>query len=91
MAVGWLFVACTSVIAFDVFVAQFRIYLVLYEGHRTTIDQHGHICRGIIPFVVLQITGLMLILAFPQLALWLPRWAGFLYWPLVVPFRVDGR
>jgi tripartite ATP-independent transporter DctM subunit len=39
----------------------------------------GHIYRGIIPFVVLQIIGLMLILTFPQIALWLPRWAGFLY------------
>jgi len=38
-----------------------------------------HICRGIIPFVVLQITGLMLILAFPQIASRLPQWAGFLY------------
>ncbi len=39
----------------------------------------AHIYRGIIPFVVLQLIGLTLILAFPQLALWLPRWAGFLY------------
>jgi hypothetical protein len=28
--------------------------------------------------VVLQLVGLMLILAFPQIALWLPRAAGFL-------------
>ena len=41
--------------------------------------KNAHIYRGIIPFVVLHLTGLMLILAFPQLALWLPRWAGFLY------------
>lgn len=39
----------------------------------------AHIYRGIIPFVVLQLIGLTLILAFPQVALWLPRWAGFLY------------
>ncbi len=39
----------------------------------------GHIYRGIIPFVVLQLIGLCLILAFPQVALWLPRTAGFLY------------
>ncbi len=39
----------------------------------------AHIYRGIIPFVVLQLIGLGFILAFPQLALWLPRWAGFLY------------
>jgi len=39
----------------------------------------GHIYRGIIPFVVLQLIGLVLILVFPQLALWLPRVSGFLY------------
>jgi len=38
----------------------------------------GHIYRGIIPFVVLQLIGLGLIIAFPQLALWLPRVSGFL-------------
>jgi len=38
----------------------------------------GHIYRGIIPFVLLQLTGLGLIIAFPELALWLPRVSGFL-------------
>ncbi len=38
----------------------------------------GHIYRGIVPFVVLQLIGLLLILAFPQIALWLPRTVGFL-------------
>lgn len=32
-----------------------------------------HIYRGIIPFVLLQLLGLALIILFPQLALWLPR------------------
>jgi tripartite ATP-independent transporter DctM subunit len=38
----------------------------------------GHIYRGIIPFVMLQVIGLMLVIVFPELALWLPRAAGFL-------------
>jgi tripartite ATP-independent transporter DctM subunit len=38
----------------------------------------AHIYRGIIPFVLLQLTGLGLIIAFPQIVLWLPRAAGFL-------------
>ncbi len=38
----------------------------------------GHIYRGIIPFVLLQVVGLLLVVSFPQLALWLPRLAGFL-------------
>lgn len=32
----------------------------------------GHIYRGIIPFVILQLIGLALVMAFPALALWLP-------------------
>ena len=39
----------------------------------------GHIYRGIMPFVVLQLIALVLILAFPQLVLWLPQVTGFLY------------
>jgi tripartite ATP-independent transporter DctM subunit len=38
----------------------------------------AHIYRGIIPFVILQVIGLTLVIVFPELALWLPRTAGFL-------------
>jgi tripartite ATP-independent transporter DctM subunit len=38
----------------------------------------AHIYRGIVPFVVLQAMGLVILLAAPELALWLPRKAGFL-------------
>jgi tripartite ATP-independent transporter DctM subunit len=38
----------------------------------------AHIYRGIIPFVILQLIGLTLVIVFPELALWLPRTAGFL-------------
>ena len=31
------------------------------------------IYRGIIPFVLLQLTGLILVATFPEIALWLPR------------------
>ena len=33
----------------------------------------GEVYRGIIPFVLLQLIGLALIMAFPDIALWLPR------------------
>jgi len=33
----------------------------------------AHIYRGIIPFVILQLVGLCAAIAFPELALWLPR------------------
>ncbi len=37
----------------------------------------GHIYRGIIPFVLLQITGLGFCIAFPEVVLWLPTVTGF--------------
>jgi tripartite ATP-independent transporter DctM subunit len=33
----------------------------------------GHIYRGIIPFVAIQLVGMLLVIFFPQLALWLPK------------------
>jgi len=33
----------------------------------------GHLYRGIIPFVVLQLIGLSLVVLFPELVLWLPK------------------
>ena len=36
------------------------------------------IYRGVIPFVALQVIGLVLTIALPELALWLPRKVGFL-------------
>jgi tripartite ATP-independent transporter DctM subunit len=38
----------------------------------------AHIYRGIVPFVIIQLAGLVLLLAAPELALWLPRKVGFL-------------
>jgi tripartite ATP-independent transporter DctM subunit len=38
----------------------------------------AHIYRGIVPFVILQLVGLVLTMALPELALWLPRKVGFL-------------
>ncbi|MEO1089640.1 MAG: TRAP transporter large permease subunit [Pseudomonadota bacterium] len=36
------------------------------------------IYRGIIPFVLLQLTAVILVMSFPEIALWLPRATGFL-------------
>jgi len=32
-----------------------------------------HIYKGIIPFVLLQLVGLILVISFPEIAMWLPR------------------
>jgi len=37
-----------------------------------------HIYRGIIPFVILQLIGLGMTIAFPGFVLWLPRTVGML-------------
>ena len=33
----------------------------------------GHSYRGIIPFVILQLFGLMIVILYPSLATWLPK------------------
>lgn len=38
----------------------------------------GHIYRGIVPFVCLQLVALTLCIIFPEIVLWLPREFGFL-------------
>lgn len=38
----------------------------------------AHIYRGIVPFVILQLIGLVATIIWPELALWLPRKVGFL-------------
>jgi TRAP-type mannitol/chloroaromatic compound transport system permease large subunit len=36
----------------------------------------NHIYKGIIPYVIIQLIGLLLLVLFPQLALWLPKFIG---------------
>lgn len=38
----------------------------------------GQIYRGIIPFVFLQLLGLIILIIFPEIVLWLPRTVGFI-------------
>ena len=47
--------------------ALFYLKSVCPEGVTT-----GHIYRGIVPFVALQLVGLVVVIVFPQLVLWLP-------------------
>jgi tripartite ATP-independent transporter DctM subunit len=47
--------------------ALFYLKSVCPEGVTT-----GHIYRGIVPFVALQLVGLVVVILFPQLVLWLP-------------------
>lgn len=50
----------------------FGFALFYMKGAAPPSIRIGEIYRGIVPFVILQLTGLGLIVAFPQIALWLP-------------------
>mgnify|MGYP000076628924 CR=1 FL=1 len=45
-------------------------YLKGTAGERVRIEE---VYRGIVPFVLLQLIGLLLVIAYPDIALWLPR------------------
>ncbi|MAW33309.1 MAG: C4-dicarboxylate ABC transporter [Proteobacteria bacterium] len=56
----------------------FGFTLFYMKGTVPSSIEMGQIYRGIIPFVLLQLTGLLLLIFFPQLVLWLPKTVGFL-------------
>ncbi|MBX2881984.1 MAG: TRAP transporter large permease subunit [Granulosicoccus sp.] len=51
----------------------FGFALFYMKGVAPAIVKMQQIYRGIIPFVILQLIGIALVLAFPKLALWLPE------------------
>ena len=51
----------------------FGITLFYMKGIAPPEVKIEHIYRGIVPFVLLQLTGLALVMAFPEVALWLPK------------------
>jgi len=50
----------------------FGFALFYMKGVAPSIVKMQDIYRGIIPFVILQVIGIIIVLMFPQLALWLP-------------------
>jgi tripartite ATP-independent transporter DctM subunit len=51
----------------------FGLALFYMKGVAPPSIKIQHLYRGIIPFVCLQLVGLALVIAFPEIALWLPR------------------
>ncbi len=51
----------------------FGFALFYMKGVAPSVVKMQDIYRGIIPFVALQVIGILLVLMFPQLALWLPN------------------
>lgn len=50
----------------------FGFALFYMKGVAPSVVKMQDIYRGIIPFVMLQVIGILIVLSFPQLALWLP-------------------
>jgi TRAP-type mannitol/chloroaromatic compound transport system permease large subunit len=51
----------------------FGFALFFIKGTAPASVRMGHIYKGIVPFVALQVVGILLVMAFPELVLWLPR------------------
>ena len=52
----------------------FGFALFYFRGVAPSRVTTGQIYRGIIPFVIIQIIGLMLVAFYPEVATWLPRY-----------------
>ena len=52
----------------------FGFSLFYLKGVAPPEIQTGHIYRGIIPFIIIQLIGLTLVITFPQMATWLPEY-----------------
>ena len=52
----------------------FGFALFYFRGVAPSRVTTGQIYRGIIPFVIIQILGLMLVAFYPEVATWLPRY-----------------
>jgi tripartite ATP-independent transporter DctM subunit len=51
----------------------FGFALFFIKGTAPPAVRMGHIYKGIVPFVGLQVVGILLVMAFPEIVLWLPR------------------
>ncbi|MCK6451582.1 MAG: TRAP transporter large permease subunit [Alphaproteobacteria bacterium] len=74
----WFAVLCATNLQTAFLTPPFGFTLFYMKGTVPPGVTMAHIYRGIIPFVLLQLTGLALVMIFPSVALWLPRWMGVL-------------
>jgi tripartite ATP-independent transporter DctM subunit len=74
----WLLVIMAVNLQTSFLTPPFGFALFYMKGTVPASITMGHIYRGIIPFVVLQLIALGVCIAYPELVLWLPRQAGLL-------------
>jgi tripartite ATP-independent transporter DctM subunit len=74
----WFAVLCAVNLQTSFLTPPFGFTLFYMKGTVPPSVSMNDIYRGIVPFVLLQLTGLALCIAFPEIAMWLPRRAGAL-------------
>jgi len=73
MTVTWFAILMAVNLQTSFLTPPFGFALFYMKGAAPESIKLVHIYRGIIPFVLLQLTGLIALLLWPDLALWLPR------------------
>ncbi|NQV22375.1 MAG: TRAP transporter large permease subunit, partial [Rhodospirillales bacterium] len=73
LALGWIGVLIAINLQTSFLTPPFGFALFFLKGSAPASVNMGHIYRGIVPFVLIQLFGLGLVMAFPDIATWLPR------------------
>ncbi len=76
--VPWFAILCAVNLQTSFLTPPFGFTLFYMKGTVPPSVTMSDIYRGIVPFVMLQLTGLALCVAFPGIAMWLPRYLGAL-------------
>jgi tripartite ATP-independent transporter DctM subunit len=74
----WFAIVCAVNLQTSFLTPPFGFTLFYMKGTVPPSVSMIDIYRGIIPFVLLQLTGMLLCVIFPEIALWMPRRAGAL-------------
>jgi len=77
VSLTWLTIAVAVNLNTSFMTPPFGWSLLFMKGVAPAGVTTGTIYRGIVPFVLLQLLGLVLVLSFPEIALWLPRAIGW--------------
>ncbi len=75
---AWLVITMAVNLQTSFLTPPFGFALFCMRGAMPAGLSMGHLYRGVVPFVLLQLGGLLLTIVYPELVLWLPRQAGFI-------------
>ena len=69
----WFGIVTVIAVEIGLLTPPFGISLFYLKGVAPPEVKTSHLYRGIIPFIVIQLVGLLLVVFFPKLATWLPE------------------